>query len=218
MPYKTVKQDCKRSDGRSGKYVLKVKPKPGKYKGRKRDSKGFVRIGCHTSKDAVTKQRAAIEAPPREGVNMKITAGQLRQIIKEELGSLNETVSQTKVENLDNAMRDIAYDMDDPSLAADFLREFVEGFIKDLEDMAASRPEGDRLGPAPDKGMDDALRKEIEQAVDTLANEEVFGDASAEDVAMQALDYVEHHPSLADEAYEIALAAAKKRGFPSEGR
>ena len=149
---------------------------------------------------------------------MKITAGQLRQIIKEELGSLNETVSQTKVENLDNAMRDIAYDMDDLSLAVDFLREFVEGFIKDLEDMAASRPEGDRLGPAPDKGMDDALRKEIQQSVNTLANEEVFRDASAEDVAMQALDYVDHPPSLADEAYKIALAAAVNMGIPSKGR
>ena len=108
---------------------------------------------------------------------MKITAGQLRQIIKEELGSLNETVSQTKVENLDNAMRDIAYDMDDLSLAVDFLREFVEGFIKDLEDMAASRPEGDRLGPAPDNDMDtdndgkistDELSDEIEDIRDDL--------------------------------------------------
>jgi hypothetical protein len=85
MPYKTLKQDCKRSDGKQGRYILKVKPKPGKYKGRKRDSKGFVRIGCHPSKDAASKQLAAIEAPPREGANMKITAKQLRQIIREEI-------------------------------------------------------------------------------------------------------------------------------------
>jgi len=149
---------------------------------------------------------------------MKITKRKLQQIIQEELRLLNETVSQTKVENLVSAMRAIAYDMDDPVWAAEFLRGEVEGFIEELEDMAASRPEGDRLGPAPDKGMDDALRKEIQQSVNTLANEEVFRDASAEDVAMQSLDYVDHPPSLADEAYEIALAAAVGMGIPREGR
>ena len=149
---------------------------------------------------------------------MKITKRKLRQIIKEELGLLNETVSQTKQDDLLDAMRAIAYDMDDPVWAAEFLRGEVEGFIEELEDMAASRPEGDRLGPAPDKGMDDALRKEIQRCVDTLANEEVFRDASAEDVAMQSLDYVDHPPSLADEAYKVALAAAVGMGIPREGR
>ena len=58
----------------------------------------------------------------------------------------------------------------------------------------------------------------IQQAVDTLANEEVFQGSSAENLAMQALDYVEHSASLADEAYEIALAAAEQMGIPREGR
>ena len=212
MPYKTVKQDCKRSDGRSGKYVLKVKPKPGKYKGRKRDSKGFVRIGCHTSKDAVTKQRAAIEAPPREGVSMKITAGQLRQIIKEELGSLNEQqIPQDMLERLNSVMISVAERVVDGDLEEDeavgMFREIVignaEGFIEET------------LLPMHQRKT---LPARMQQAVDTLANEEVFQGSSAENLAMQSLDYVEHHPSLADEAYEIALAAAKKRGFPSEGR
>ena len=149
---------------------------------------------------------------------MKITKSKLRQIIQEELKRLSETVSQTRQDNLLSAMRAIAYDMDDPVWAAEFLRGEVEGFIEELEDMAASRPEGDRLGPAPDKGMDDALRKEIQQSVNTLANEEVFRDASAEDVAMQSLDYVDHPPSLADEAYKVALAAAVNMGIPSKGR
>ena len=179
MPYKTVKQDCKRSDGRSGKYVLKVKPKPGKYKGRKRDSKGFVRIGCHTSKDAVAKQRAAIEAPPREGVSMKITAGQLRQIIKEELGSLNEQhIPQDMLERLNSAMMSIAeyvmdkYDDDSAEGIAEtesILTDELNGFMESLEDMDMSR--------SPDNDMDvdndgmisaDELSDEIEDIRDDL--------------------------------------------------
>ena len=48
MPYKTVKQDCTRSDGKKGKYVLKYKPK--KPTSKKKDSQGFV-------KPAVTRQK-----------------------------------------------------------------------------------------------------------------------------------------------------------------
>ena len=48
MPYKTVKQDCTRSDGTKGSYVLKYKPK--KKTSKKKDSQGFVKAGCHTSK------------------------------------------------------------------------------------------------------------------------------------------------------------------------
>ena len=64
MPYKTVKQNCTRSDGKKGKYVLKYKPKSKTSK--KKDSQGFVKAGCHTSKKKATAQRAAIEGGPRE--------------------------------------------------------------------------------------------------------------------------------------------------------
>ena len=187
MPYKTLKQDCKRSDGKQGRYILKVKPKPGKYKGRKRDSKGFVRIGCHPSKDSASKQLAAIEAPPREGVSMKITAGQLRQIIKEELGSLNEQhIPQDMLERLNSAMMSIAeyvmdkYDDDSAEGIAEteaILTDELNGFMESLEDMAMSRPPGDDLKPAPDNDMDvdndgmisaDELRDEIEDIRDDL--------------------------------------------------
>ena len=179
MPYKTLKQDCKRSDGKQGRYILKVKPKPGKYKGRKRDSKGFVRIGCHPSKDSASKQLAAIEAPPREGVSMKITAGQLRQIIKEELGSLNEQhIPQDMLERLNSAMMSIAeyvmdkYDDDSAEGIAEtesILTDELNGFMESLEDMDMSR--------APDNDMDadndgmisaDELSDEIEDIRDDL--------------------------------------------------
>lgn len=64
MPYKTVKQNCTRSDGKKGKYVLKYKPKSPTKK--KKDSQGFVKAGCHTSKKKASGQRAAIEGGPRE--------------------------------------------------------------------------------------------------------------------------------------------------------
>ena len=63
MPYKTVKQDCTRSDGKKGKYILKYKPK--KRTKKKKDSQGFVKAGCHTSKKNAADQRAAIEGGPR---------------------------------------------------------------------------------------------------------------------------------------------------------
>ena len=62
MPYKTVKQNCKRSDGKKGKYVLKYKPK--KPTKKKKDSQGYVKAGCHTSKKKASGQRAAIEGGP----------------------------------------------------------------------------------------------------------------------------------------------------------
>ena len=64
MPYKTVKQNCTRSDGKKGKYVLKYKPK--KPTKKKKDSQGYVKAGCHTSKEKASGQRAAIEGGPRE--------------------------------------------------------------------------------------------------------------------------------------------------------
>ena len=63
MPYRVVKQDCTRSDGKKGKYILKYKPK--KKTSKKKDSEGFVKAGCHTSKEKAHGQRAAIEGGPR---------------------------------------------------------------------------------------------------------------------------------------------------------
>jgi len=63
MPYKVSKQDCTRSDGKKGSYVLKYKPK--KKTSKKKDSEGFVKAGCHTSKKNADGQRAAIEGGPR---------------------------------------------------------------------------------------------------------------------------------------------------------
>ena len=60
--YSVLSQKCTKSDGKKGTHVLKIKPKPGKYKGRKRDSQGRVKIGCHTSAGGANKQRSAIEA------------------------------------------------------------------------------------------------------------------------------------------------------------
>ena len=150
---------------------------------------------------------------------MKITKRKLQQIIREELKLLSETVSQTNQTNLLSAMRAIAHDMADDKWAAERLRQEVDEFIDEELDAAMSRPPGDDPSPLPgDDEIDDDLRREIQGSVDALAHEEVFRDASAEDVAMQSLDYVKHPPNLADEAYEIALAAAVGMGIPREGR
>lgn len=84
MPYKIVKQDCKRSDGTSGSYVLKYKPK--KKTSKKKDSKGFVKAGCHTSKKKAGGQRAAIEGP-RESLDIgsAMTENELRKKIRKQL-------------------------------------------------------------------------------------------------------------------------------------
>ena len=151
---------------------------------------------------------------------MKITAGQLRQIIKEELGSLNEQqIPQDMLERLNSVMISVAErvvdgDLDEEEVVGMF-REIVIGPAEEFIEKTLLPMHRNR--PVP-QGLDDALRKEIQQSVNTLANEEVFRDASAEDVAMQSLDYVDHPPSLADEAYEIALAAAEQMGIPREGR
>ena len=143
---------------------------------------------------------------------MKITAGQLRQIIKEELGSLNEQqIPQDMLERLNSVMISVAErvvdgDLDEKEVVGMF-REIVidnaEGFIKET------------LLPMHQRKT---LPARMQKAVDTLANEEVFQGSSAENLAMQALDYVKHSADLADEAYEIALKVAVKMGIPREGR
>ena len=62
MPYRVRKQKCTRSDGTKGSYVLSYKPK--KKTKKKKDSEGFVKAGCHTSKEKAHGQRAAIEGGP----------------------------------------------------------------------------------------------------------------------------------------------------------
>ena len=141
---------------------------------------------------------------------MKITAGQLRQIIKEELGSLNEQhIPQDMLERLNSVMISVAErvvdgDLDEKEVVGMF-REIVidnaEGFIEET------------LLPMHQRKT---LPARIQRAVDKLANEEVFQGSSAENLAMQALDYVKHSADLADEAYEIALAQAKQID-PREG-
>lgn len=63
MPYRIRKSDCKRSDGKKGKYVLEYIPK-GKRK--------YKRAGCHTSKKKAHGQRAAIEGGPRESFEREL--------------------------------------------------------------------------------------------------------------------------------------------------
>jgi hypothetical protein len=77
------------------------------------------------------------QAKRKEGKTLKITKRKLQQIIQEELRLLNETVSPTKVANLLSAMRAIAYDMDDPEWAAEFLRGEVDGFIAEELNLGA---------------------------------------------------------------------------------
>jgi hypothetical protein len=110
---------------------------------------------------------------------MKITAGQLRQIIKEELGSLNEQhIPQDMLERLNSAMMSIAeyvmdkYDDDSAEGIAEteaILTDELNGFMESLEDMGMSR--------SPDNDMDtnndgmisaDELSDEIEDIRDDL--------------------------------------------------
>ena len=69
MPYRVSKQSCKRSDGKKGSYVLKYKPK--KPTKKKKDGEGYVKAGCHTSKQNAHDQRAAIEGGPSESINQR---------------------------------------------------------------------------------------------------------------------------------------------------
>ena len=89
MPYRVQKQSCTRSDGKKGKYVLKYKPKSPTKK--KKDSQGFVKAGCHTSKKKADGQRAAIEASSyvRPGQVIKELRRLIRSIIKESIKDLH---------------------------------------------------------------------------------------------------------------------------------
>ena len=110
---------------------------------------------------------------------MKITKSKLRQIIREELGSLNEQhIPQDMLERLNSAMMSIAefvmdkYEEDSAEGIAEteaILTDELNGFMESLEDMDMSR--------APDNDMDadndgmisaDELSDEIEDIRDDL--------------------------------------------------
>ena len=95
---------------------------------------------------------------------MKITKSKLRQIIQEELKRLSETVSQTRQDNLLSAMRAIAYDMDDPEWAAEFLRGEVEGFIAE----ELTLPDNDMDTNNDGRISRDEFRQELEDIKDDL--------------------------------------------------
>ena len=110
---------------------------------------------------------------------MKITAGQLRQIIKEELGSLNEQhIPQDMLERLNSAMMSIAeyvmdkYDDDSAEGIAEteaILTNELNGFMESLEDMDMSRaPDNDMDTDNDGKISTDELSDEIEDIRDDL--------------------------------------------------
>ena len=169
MPWKVRKRKCRQRDGDKGKYVV-VKVKRGG---------GTEQSSCHTTKNLAKRATRARYASAYGESVVKITAGQLRQIIKEELGSLNEQhIPQDMLERLDSAMMSIAeyvmdkYDDDSAEGVAEtgaILTDELNGFMESLEDMDMSR--------SPDNDMDvdndgmisaDELSDEIEDIKDDL--------------------------------------------------
>ena len=169
MPWKVRKRKCRQGDGDKGKYVV-VKVKRGG---------GTEQSSCHTTKNLAKRATRARYASAYGESVVKITAGQLRQIIKEELGSLNEQhIPQDMLERLNSAMMSIAefvmdkYEEDSAEGIAEtesILTDELNGFMESLEDMSMSR--------APDNDMDvdndgmisaDELSDEIEDIRDDL--------------------------------------------------
>ena len=169
MPWKVRKRKCRQRDGDKGKYVV-VKVKRGG---------GTKQSSCHTTKNLAKRATRARYASAYGESVVKITAGQLRQIIKEELGSLNEQhIPQDMLERLNSAMMSIAeyvmdkYDDDSAEGIAEteaILTNELNGFMESLEDMDMSR--------SPDNDMDvdndgmisaDELSDEIEDIRDDL--------------------------------------------------
>ena len=110
---------------------------------------------------------------------MKITAGQLKQIIKEELGSLNEQhIPQDMLERLNSAMMSIAefvmdkYDDDSAEGVAEteaILTDELNGFMESLEDMDMSRASDNDMDTDNDGMISaDELSDEIEDIKDDL--------------------------------------------------
>lgn len=85
MPWKVLKRSCKKSDGKTGTYVI-VKIKRG---GRTEQS------SCHTSKK---KAQGGVRARHANEGKMKITRTQLRSIIKEVLENIQENSDPSATE------------------------------------------------------------------------------------------------------------------------
>jgi len=102
MPYRVRKQKCTRSDGTKGSYVLSYKPK--KKTNKKKDSEGFVKAGCHTSKEKAHGQRAAIEGGPINAGHDKDQDTVLEWLLEtiEELDEKQEVKSTKKYDDNKN--------------------------------------------------------------------------------------------------------------------
>lgn len=99
MPYRVRKSKCRRSDGRSGSWVLAYKDKSGKS-----------HSNCHTSKSGAEAQIAAIEGPKESQdvtgeTTMKLTTSQLRDIIREEVEAVTQAPRKKKASS-DDAFAD----------------------------------------------------------------------------------------------------------------
>ena len=106
MPWKVRKRKCRQGDGDKGKYVV-VKVKRGG---------GTKQSSCHTTKNLAKRATRARYASAYGESVMKITAGQLRQIIKEELTQvLTEADSDGDGELSADELRDLANKLDDGS-------------------------------------------------------------------------------------------------------
>ena len=169
MPWKVRKRKCRQGDGDKGKYVV-VKVKRGG---------GTEQSSCHTTKNLAKRATRARYASAYGESVMKITAGQLRQIIKEELGSLNEQhIPQDMLERRNSAMMSIAefvrdkYDDDSAEGIAEteaILTDELNGFMESLEDMGMSRsPDNDMDTDNDGKISADELSDEIEDIKDDL--------------------------------------------------
>ena len=170
MPWKVRKRKCRQGDGDKGKYVV-VKVKRGG---------GTKQSSCHTTKNLAKRATRARYASAYGESVMKITAGQLRQIIKEELGSLNEQhIPQDMLERLDSAMMSIAeYVMDKYGPSAEdiadgiddtktILIDAVNGFIDSLNEVPGDE-DNDMDTDNDGKISADELSDEIEDIRDDL--------------------------------------------------
>ena len=168
MPYKVRKRDCNQEDGDEGKYVIVKVKRSGKEE----------KKSCHTTKQlAQAATRAPYASEYGESV-MKITAGDLRSIIKEELALLNEqSVPLDMVERLNTAMSSIAeyvmdkYEEDDAgegiSATESILQDEIAGFIKSLIEASDNDPDTDN-----DRDLDSSeIRRMIKTIGDDLEEE-----------------------------------------------
>ena len=157
MPWKVRKRKCRQGDGDKGKYVV-VKVKRGG---------GTKQSSCHTTKNLAKRATRARYASAYGESVMKITAGQLRQIIKEELTALNERagdgeLSPEEAEALRSLVGDASRDalQDRPSYLPDVksksLPPWAEAVRKDMMAMkTASGGDHFKLAVQVNKALDE---------------------------------------------------------------